>query len=114
MNKRGFACVGLQNPKCNFNIGASLRAVGAYNADLIVVAGKRYRVSGTDTAKQHKHTPLLLVSNLKDVIPYDCVPVAVDLVKNARTLMEYQHPERAFYIFGPEDGTLGKDVLSFC
>jgi tRNA(Leu) C34 or U34 (ribose-2'-O)-methylase TrmL len=26
----------------------------------------------------------------------------------------YKHPERALYIFGPEDGTLGHDVLDWC
>lgn len=52
--------------------------------------------------------------NLHDAIPFDCVPVAVDLVEGARALHEYVHPERAFYIFGPEDGTLGKPVLEWC
>src|SRR5690606_30290164 len=44
----------------------------------------------------------------------DCVPVAVDLLEGATPLCEYTHPERAFYIFGPEDGTLGKAVTSWC
>ena len=29
-------------------------------------------------------------------------------------LHEFEHPENAFYIFGPEDGTLGKKILSRC
>jgi tRNA(Leu) C34 or U34 (ribose-2'-O)-methylase TrmL len=49
-----------------------------------------------------------------DVIPYDCVPVAVDLVDGAHSLPNYRHPERAFYVFGPEDGTLGKAVIDRC
>jgi tRNA(Leu) C34 or U34 (ribose-2'-O)-methylase TrmL len=31
-----------------------------------------------------------------------------------QTLTEYQHPERAFYIFGPEDGSLKKNVTAWC
>jgi tRNA(Leu) C34 or U34 (ribose-2'-O)-methylase TrmL len=30
----------------------------------------------------------------------------VDLIEGATSLPDYIHPERAFYIFGPEDGTL--------
>lgn len=26
----------------------------------------------------------------------------------------FQHPATAFYVFGPEDGTLGKDIRDWC
>jgi tRNA(Leu) C34 or U34 (ribose-2'-O)-methylase TrmL len=48
------------------------------------------------------------------LVPYDCVPIAVDLIEGATPLPDFEHPERAFYVFGPEDGTLGKPVLSKC
>jgi tRNA(Leu) C34 or U34 (ribose-2'-O)-methylase TrmL len=48
------------------------------------------------------------------MIPFDCVPVAIDLIDGAQPLQEYKHPERAFYIFGAEDATLGDRVLSWC
>ena len=38
----------------------------------------------------------------------------MELVDGARPLPEYTHPDRAIYIFGPEDGSLGKDVLAWC
>lgn len=63
---------------------------------------------------QYRHMPFFRVEDLKNVIPYDCIPVAVDLLDGATPLQEYKHPERAFYIFGPEDGTLGDSVLSWC
>jgi tRNA(Leu) C34 or U34 (ribose-2'-O)-methylase TrmL len=56
----------------------------------------------------------MMVDDVMNHIPHDCVPVAVDLVDNARRLPAYTHPERAFYVFGPEDGTLGKRVLERC
>ena len=37
-----------------------------------------------------------------------------NLIPGAQSLADYKHPERAFYIFGPEDGTLGERVLSWC
>ena len=49
-----------------------------------------------------------------DAIPFDCDPVAVDLLADARPLPGFTHPERAFYIFGPEDGTLGKAITARC
>lgn len=64
--------------------------------------------------KAYRHIPLLRLADLLDAIPYDCVPVAVDLVDCAKPLPEYVHPERAYYIFGPEDGTLGKRILERC
>jgi tRNA(Leu) C34 or U34 (ribose-2'-O)-methylase TrmL len=33
---------------------------------------------------------------------------------HAKKLETYTHPERAFYIFGPEDGSLKDDILSRC
>lgn len=111
---RGFAAVGLHLPKTPVNIGAALRAVGCYDASMLAISGKRYKRHCADTQAAYRHLPLLQVDNLKSVIPYDCVPVAVDLIEGATSLHRYVHPERAFYIFGPEDGTLGADVLSWC
>lgn len=111
---RGYACIGLDNPKTPMNVGSVLRAAGVYEAAMVAIAGKRYKKSGTDTMKHYRHLPLLQVDELKSAIPYDCVPVAVDLIEGAIPLYEYKHPERAFYIFGAEDATLGERVLSYC
>lgn len=50
---------------------------------------------------------------MKETIPYGAVPVVVDLVEGAEPLPSFVHPERAFYIFGPEDGTIGKRFLDW-
>lgn len=42
------------------------------------------------------------------------IPVAVDLVPKARSIINYVHPESAFYIFGPEDGTLDDHIINKC
>jgi len=112
--QRGFACIGLDNPKFSANVGGALRACGNYDAQMIAVSGKRYQKQPTDTMKIYKHIPLLQVDDLYDVIPYDCVPVAIDLIGGATPLPEYKHPERAFYIFGAEDATLGGRVTEWC
>jgi len=109
-----YFAVGLHSPKTSNNIGAALRACGVFGAALLTVSGRRYKGSLTDVWKQHKHTPLIQCANLMGMTPYDCVPVGVDLVDGACPLPEYKHPERAYYIFGPEDGTLGHKVLDKC
>lgn len=111
---RGFICIGLENPKFDLNVGHVLRAAGCYDVDLIAVSGMRYHHSRTDTQKAFRHIPLISCTNLKDMLPYDCIPVAVDLVPDATPLHNFSHPERAFYIFGPEDGTLDENILSWC
>lgn len=111
---RGFACVGLQNPKYSENVGGVVRACGNYRASLLIISGRRYERQATDTMKMYRHMPLLQVANLKDAIPYDCVSVAVEILGDAIPLPEYHHPERAFYIFGAEDATLGKNITSWC
>jgi tRNA(Leu) C34 or U34 (ribose-2'-O)-methylase TrmL len=111
---RGYAAIGLHNPKTPTNIGSVLRAAGCYGAAMVAISGKRYQRACTDTQKAWRHMPLLHCTDLHDAIPFDCIPVAVDLISGARPLPEYQHPERAFYVFGPEDGTLGPDVLGWC
>lgn len=57
---------------------------------------------------------MLEVDDLRAALPYGCVPVAVDLVPGAVSLVDYKHPHRAFYIFGAEDGTLDDRVLPWC
>ena len=114
---RGYAAIGLFNPKTQTNVGSVFRAAGCYGAALVVLAGNRPRRLGscaTDTQKSHRHVPVLIVDDLYDAIPYNCVPVAVDLLPGATSLPMFNHPERAFYIFGPEDGTLGYRHTSWC
>ena len=111
---RGYSAVALHSPINDFNIGAVLRAVKVFGASLLAIDGRGYNYAPTDVFHTYKSTPMLHVENVLDALPYDCVPVAVDLVENARPLHKYTHPERAFYIFGPENGTLGKKILDKC
>jgi len=111
---RGFSCIGLDNPKTPANVGSAMRAAGCYDARFVAMTGRRIPPGRTDTMKQYRHRPLLRVDDLEEVIPFDCVPVAVELVDGAESLVEYKHPASAFYIFGAEDSTLGERVLSWC
>lgn len=115
---RGFAAIGLVNPKHRLNVGSVLRAAGCYGASLVVLGGTRPRHYmgriATDTQKAYRHIPTVCVDDVFDVCPEDCVPVAVDLLPHAIDLAVFSHPERAFYLFGPEDGTLSEAVVQRC
>lgn len=111
---RGYAAIGLSNPKSPINVGSVLRAAGCYDVSIVAMTGQRFNKAPTDVKKQWKHTPIINVDNLQNIVPFDCVPVAVDLINGAKSLIDYIHPERAFYIFGPEDGTLGNNITSWC
>lgn len=117
---RGFACVGLDNPKTPVNIGSVLRAAGCFGVAMVALSGPRpsrlckIGRTPTDTMRAVRHIPTIWVNDLHDAIPHDCVPVAVELIDGAKCLVDYKHPERAFYVFGAEDATLGKRVLSWC
>lgn len=116
---RGFVAVGLNRPKIPSNVGGVLRLAQNYDVSLVAIAGDRSlarqaAAHSTNTTKAERHLPVMRGDDLRDMIPFGAVPIAVDLVEGATPLPNYQHPPQAFYIFGPEDGTLGTSVLSWC
>jgi len=111
---RGYAAIGLHRPKFSLNVGSVIRAAHVYGAALVVTSGQRYTRAQTDVSKGYRHIPLQHADDLHAAIPFDCVPVAIDLIDGAKPLHSYTHPERAFYILGPEDGTLGRAVTAWC
>lgn len=111
---RGYACIALHQPKAAVNVGCAMRAAYVYDARLIVTSGRRYKPVSADTMKAYRHIPFLQAESVFDALPYDCVPIAVDLLEDAVPLPAYRHPQRAFYIFGPEDGTLGRAITDRC
>lgn len=105
--------IGLYNPKSNVNVGSVLRTAFNYNVDLIAIQGKRYKRSCTDTTAAYGHIPLIHTDNLHSVIPFDHVPIGVELVEGARNILDFTHFDNSFYVFGPEDGSLSKEILSW-
>ena len=106
---RGFACIGLVNPKTPENVGGVLRAAHCYGVAQVNISGARKKAlsHATNTMQAHRHMPTFLVADVLDYLPYDAQVVVVDLIEGATTLPDFRHPQRAVYLFGPEDGTLG-------
>jgi tRNA(Leu) C34 or U34 (ribose-2'-O)-methylase TrmL len=112
--KRGICAVGLFNPKDRDNMGGVMRASGCYSVQLVAIQGMRFSKSNLDTQKIWRHTPVINTTDLFDAVPFGAVPVAVEFIPSAISLVDYVHPESAFYIFGPEDGSISKEILARC
>ncbi len=109
--------IGLLNPKNPVNVASILRAAGCYKVASVFYTGQRYRFAkefNADTKAFHKVIPTVGVDNLKDVVPQNAKVVAVELVEGATPLPLFEHPDNAFYLFGPEDGSITDDILRWC
>ncbi|WP_432473540.1 RNA methyltransferase [Amphritea sp. HPY] len=106
--------IGLTNPKSPSNIGSVMRAAGCYRADAVYYTGERYARAAkfhTDTKDRSRDIPLTGADCLLQQVPEGAKIICVDLVEGAIPLPEFKHPDHAFYIFGPEDGTISQQVI---
>lgn len=106
--------IGLTDPKSPSNVGAVMRAAGCYQADEVRYTGVRYARAAkfhTDTKDASRNIPLIAVESLITNLPSGQHIICVDLVEGAIPLPEFEHPENALYIFGPEDGTIAQNVI---
>lgn len=110
--------IGLINPKSPENVGSVMRAAGNFGVDNVFYTGKRYPRAlklnpGTVnmSRKVSQDIPLSGVSCLIENVSENMKIVCVEFAENAIPLPAYQHPHNAFYIFGPEDGSMNQDVI---
>ncbi|WP_295895457.1 RNA methyltransferase [uncultured Vibrio sp.] len=111
--KNSRVTIGLTNPKSPSNVGAVMRAAGCYQADEVLYTGQRYEKASkfqTDTKNVSNKIPLKGVESFLDNLSEETSIVCVDFAEGATPLPEFQHPENAIYIFGPEDGSISQDV----
>lgn len=113
--KRGYSIVALYNAKSPANLGGAMRAAHCFGAAAIYLVGDRFppiHRLPADTTKAYRHTPCLQVTAIHDVIPSSAELVVVELVDKAEPLTRFCHPERAVYLFGPEDGSVPDDLVA--
>ena len=113
-----FAAVALHRPSRRENIGGVLRAADVYGVELVVLGGGALPPQPlghpTDTTEAWCRIPVVFADEVPDALPDDCIPVAVERVAEATPLPEFEHPERAMYLFGPENGSLDERMLERC
>ncbi len=106
--------IGLINPKSATNVGAVLRAASCFAAQTIFYTGERYRRAArfqTDTKNSVTKIPLTGVNDILQGHRAGQQIICVELVEGAQPLTSFQHPHNAYYIFGPEDGSIPQAVV---
>lgn len=116
--KKSTVSIGLVNPKSPHNVSSVMRSAGNFSVDSVFYTGKRYPralMRNPDLPDMHRKVgqtiPLSEVVSITDALSENMSLVCVELVENAVSLPDYQHPENALYVFGPEDGSLTQDII---
>ncbi|CDQ10623.1 tRNA/rRNA methyltransferase [Acidithiobacillus ferrivorans] len=114
---RGFCAVGLERPKDPSNVGMALRSAAAFGAAMVAISGERGTRTmvrhKTNTSKAERQLPVMLTQEMSIAAscPVGATMVAVELCEDAESLVHFAHPQQAFYMFGPEDGSLALETL---
>lgn len=106
--------IGLHNPKSPTNVGSVMRAAGCYQASAVRYTGERFARAvkyQTDTKNINSQIPLTHVTDLLADLPVATKVVCVEFAEGATLLPQFEHPQQAIYIFGPEDGSLPQDMI---
>ena len=115
--------VALIDPKYPHNVGAALRACACWGAPQLWWTGRRVTLDvarGQRLPREERMKGYRSVEMLRDDRVFDrfargtVTPVAVELRPAAESLVTFEHPEDALYVFGPEDGSLPKAVRLWC
>lgn len=118
ITERGFGCIALDRPTDGVNVGHALRAALGFGARMVILGGADPKINvrklSTDPGRTYRHVPVLEVDDIFDAMPNDCMPVAVEITDDATNLVDFVHPERACYIFGPENGSINPEILAKC
>lgn len=115
------AAVLMINPKFPHNVAQSLRACAAFGVPTLRYTGPRVdravkqwgRLPREERMKGYKAVDMKHTMNpFGDFAGF--TPVAVEVRENAEQLPAFEHPLRAVYVFGPEDGGLTSATLQHC
>ena len=112
---RGYFGIGIINGKNEINLGTLWRSANIFGASFIFTIGHRYpqRGQSTDTMKTDRHIPLYEYNSFEDfVIPRNCELIAIELNKKSKSIINFNHPQRAIYLLGAEDTGIPKIILN--
>jgi len=114
--------VTLVNPKFPHNVGAAVRAASCFGVRQVWWTGNRVtnalkgqrRLPREERMRGYKDVEMRHFDQVFDQFDDDVVPVAVELRPNSEQLPAFQHPKKALYLFGPEDGSIPQMYLRHC
>ena len=110
----------LCGPKYSANVGAAVRAASCFGAKQVWWTGNRVRLEEgqrlprEERLKGYKDVELRQFDYPFEHFPRGITPVAIELVENAEWLTDFEHPQNAVYVFGPEDGSIPQVMRQHC
>ena len=112
----------LDQTKHAHNVGMTLRIAGCFCISDVVVTGPRIlreveELNRIPREERHRFYADVHLSHTNDplkLLAPDVVPVAVEYRPNSEMIYDFEHPEKAVYIFGPEDRNVSPEFLSRC
>lgn len=112
----------LINPKFPPNVAQAVRNASAFNVAQVWYSGQRVSLTGRRLPREERmkgYEHVALVNHDDPLTPLlsanpTAVPVAVEVRPGCESLWEFEHPDAAIYVFGPEDGSLEGPVLKRC
>lgn len=112
----------LENPKFSHNVGAALRAASCFGVNQLIFTGNRVsldsgkgkRLPREERMKGYDKVELVNFDYPFDMFDKDVIPIAVEIDPAAESLVFFEHPENAVYVFGPEDGSISSTFKRHC
>ncbi|MBX9622239.1 MAG: hypothetical protein K2X82_00335 [Gemmataceae bacterium] len=114
--------VALIDPKYPANVGMVVRLASCYGLSQVWFTGDRVtldpargeRLPREERMKGYKDVRMVHHDRPFDRFPAGTVPVAVEVRAGAEPLHTFDHPDRALYVFGPEDGSIPAALHRHC
>ena len=128
----------LDNPKYGRNVSQIIRLASGYGFKQVWYTGKRVsltdpsqnidgmagkkgkkgknkaRLPREERMKGYKKVEIRQHDRPFDFFNRGVVPIAIELREGAQMLHNFEHPENAVYVFGPEDGSVNSELLRQC
>jgi tRNA(Leu) C34 or U34 (ribose-2'-O)-methylase TrmL len=112
----------LLNPLYARNVGAVIRSCSCWGVEQLWWTGERVdldlargeRLPREERMKGYKSVRLYRHDRPLDFFTGQSVPVAIELVRGSENLLDFEHPDNALYVFGPEDGSIPGAWRTLC
>lgn len=112
----------LTNPKYKHNVGGVLRACSCFAVPTLIWTGNRVvidknlgeRLPREERMKGYRNVTWTWSDRPFGLLAPDVTPVAVEVFESSTPLTYFEHPEKAVYVFGPEDGSVNQMWRRLC
>ena len=108
----------LYNPKFPHNVGATVRACSCFGIPNLFWTGDRMTVDGR-LPREERMKGYRDVTFRREDRPFsqfapNVIPVAIELLPGSESIVTFEHPANAVYVFGPEDGSIPAMIRRHC